>query len=99
FWAHLGDRFAAVQKAAYLALKKGDPQALVLQASLSSGVTPFARDLFESGIAPYFDVFNWHIYQPPSQYPENYSDYAQLLRQFGAGDKPSWVTEAGIRLK
>lgn len=98
FWRHLSDRYAGLLKAAYLGLKDGNPHVLVLQGSLCIGVRSFARHLFENGIGDYFDIFNWHIYDVPSNYPRTLQAYRQLLAEHGLGDRLAWLTEAGIRL-
>lgn len=98
FWRHLSDRYAGLLKAAYLGLKDGNPNALVLQGSLCIGVGSFARHLFESGIGDYFDIFNWHIYDVPSNYPGVLQAYRRLLAEYGLDDRLAWLTEAGIRL-
>lgn len=98
FWRHLSDRYAGLLKVTYLGLKDGNPNALVLQGSLCIGVRSFARHLFENGIGDYFDIFNWHIYDVPSNYPRTLHTYRQLLAEHGLDDRLAWLTEAGIRL-
>lgn len=98
FWRHLSDRYAGILKVAYLGLKDGNSQALVLQGSLCAGVSSFARHLFENGIGDYFDIFNWHIYEVAINYPRVMEAYRQLLAEHGLDDRPAWLTEAGIRL-
>jgi len=98
FWRHLSDRYAGLLKAAYLGLKDGNPNAPVLQGSLCVGVGAFARHLFENGIGEYFDIFNWHIYDLPSNYPRTLQAYRQLLAEHGLDDRLAWLTEAGIGL-
>ncbi|MCS6861791.1 MAG: hypothetical protein NZT92_15915 [Abditibacteriales bacterium] len=98
FWPDLSDRFAGLQKAAYLGLKDGNPNALVLHGSLCVGASHFARHLFASDIGHYFDVFNWHIYNVPSAYPPTLSGYNEILRRCHLGGRPAWLTEAGVRI-
>lgn len=98
FFPDLADRFAGIQKACYLGLKAGNPNAPVLQGSFCRGLCRFDEALFEQGITPYFDVFNWHIYNTPESYARVLDGYRGLLRQYGAESRPIWLTEAGIRL-
>ncbi|MFB3896846.1 MAG: hypothetical protein ACE14V_11160 [bacterium] len=99
FWQGLADRFAGVQKAAYLGIKDGNPNAVVLNGALCIGVHPFAHNLFESGIAPYMDIFNWHDYAPPSTFPMQLREYRRNIAYADLADKPAWLTEAGLPLR
>ncbi len=99
FWPDLSDTFAGVQKAAYLGFKAGDPDLLVLQGSFCRGYSPFSESLFESGIADYSDIFNWHIYAPPSAYAATLDKYLKMLERYEYSGRPVWLTEAGIRLR
>ncbi len=99
FWPDLSDRFAGVQKAAYLGLKAGAPEVVVLMGSLCRGPSAFADHFFDSGIADYFDVFNFHLYAGPEKYPTLIRRYIELARRYGVDTRPIWLTEAGIRLK
>ncbi|MFQ6096309.1 MAG: hypothetical protein ACE5O2_01185 [Armatimonadota bacterium] len=100
FWPDLSDRFSGVQKAAYLGFHDSGARTPVLLASLCRGPSRFADALFESGIADYFDIFNYHEYADPTQaYPRIAERYLDVIERFGCGDRPVWVTEAGIRLR
>ncbi|MDI6784730.1 MAG: hypothetical protein QME64_11640, partial [bacterium] len=99
FWSGLADRFAGVQKAAYLGIKDGNPNALVLNGALCIGVHPFAHNLFDCGVSDYLDIFNWHDYAAPATYPTQLREYLRLLPEGNLKEKPSWLTEAGIPLR
>ncbi len=99
FWPDLSDTFAGLQKAAYLGFKAGDPALPVLIGSFCRGYCPFDENLFDAGIRDYFDIFNWHIYAPPEQYPATLARYLELLKRHGCDDRPVWLTEAGIRIQ
>lgn len=98
FWPDLGDTFAGLQKAAYLGFKAGDPDLPVLLGSFCRGYSAFDENLFEAGIAGYFDIFNWHIYAPPDRYAPTLDGYLKMLERYQCADRPVWLTEAGIRL-
>lgn len=98
FWPDLGDRLAGYAKAAYLGLKDGNPKALMIQSSLCMGPSPFAENLYESGLGDYFEVFNWHSYSPTSDYPTQLEAYRKMLEKYVLSKRPAWITEAGIRL-
>jgi len=99
FFPDLADRYAGVQKAAYLGFKAADPELMVLSCSLCAGPGGFAHNLFECGIADYYDIFNYHVYANPKDYPRLIKGYLDLAAQYGCGDRPGWLTEAGIHLK
>jgi hypothetical protein len=99
FWPDLSDTFAGLQKAAYLGFKAGDPELPVLIGSFCRGYCAFDENLLDAGIRDYFDVFNWHTYSAPEQYPGTLSRYLELLKRHGCDDRPVWLTEAGVHLK
>lgn len=105
FWTGLADSFAAVQKTAYLGIKAGNPDALVLQSSLSHVAWDHRPDrsawlqvdqLYDNGIGGYFDVFNWHAYKPPTEYPEIIKDYRALMAEHDYAPRQEWLTECGM---
>lgn len=105
FWTGLADSFAGVQKAAYLGIKAGNPDALVLQSSVSHVAWSHRRDrsawlqveyLYQNGIDDYFDVFNWHAYLPPTQYPQVVKDYRVLMDEHRYAPRQAWLTECGM---
>lgn len=98
FWPGLADRFAGLQKAGYLGIKDGNPNAQVLSGSLCIGVLPFARNLFECGISEYMDIFNWHYYSTPESYPIELQEYFKKLPLANLKHKPNWLTESGVRV-
>ncbi len=98
FWLDTADRFTGLCKAAYLGFKDGDPRVTVLQGALCLGPSPFSTATYEAGLGEYYDVFNWHIYDLPSVYPKSLADYRGHLESYKLTGRPSWLTEAGIRL-
>ncbi|MBM3473102.1 MAG: hypothetical protein FJX75_07550 [Armatimonadetes bacterium] len=98
FFDQLGDKYAGIQKAAYLGAKAGDPKASVLSCSFCRGRSGFSDNVFESGIADYVDIFNFHTYAPISQYVDNLAAWTKLPVEYGIPRRPIWLTEAGIRL-
>ena len=80
-----GWHFAACQKAAYLGLKAGAPDAEVLNGGLSGLNGSYEVTLFKNGMADYFDIFNIHTYSSPS----TYRAYAEEIRRaLGLGGIP-----------
>lgn len=99
YWFDLGDLVAGFHKAAYLGIKDGDPDVPILPASITLGPTTFLENMLDSGIGDYSDMFNWHIYDKPSRYPERAKHYRQLLSRYGMADAPDWLTEFGAVYK
>lgn len=92
---HAPDKYAAYEKAAYLGLKAGDPNAIVTNGSICWGATPFLRVLLESGLGEYSEVFNWHFYGKPEQYAWNVDAYTEMMAEYGAAERPNWISEGG----
>ncbi len=98
FFDQLGDKYAGIQKAAYLGFKAGRPDVQVLLCSLCRGHSAFSDSIFECGVADYMDVFNFHTYSPIERYVETIRSWVELAERYGVGERPVWLTEAGIRL-
>jgi hypothetical protein len=98
FFDQLGDKYAGIQKAAFLGFRAGNPQAAVLSCSFCRGRSGFSDNVFESGIADYVDIFNFHTYAPVGQYVDNLAAWTNLPVEYGIAERPVWLTEAGIRL-
>ena len=94
FGGHTGAEMAALQKAAYLGLKAGNPEGIVGQNVFASHNVAQLEDLRDNAAAPYFDTFNLHHYEAFDSYPRLYADF----RAVSAG-KPLWVTEAARPVK
>jgi len=99
FSEELGDEYAAFHKAAALGFRAGDPDVKVLMVSLAMGPGKFADDIFLNGIAPYTDIYNWHIYARPQDYPARAQAHLALMARHGLSRWPMWLTEAGIPLR
>ena len=88
------DEMCSLQKAAYWGLKKGNPGIIV-----SWNVFAGAGDAMESeGVIkneawPYFETYNVHTYEPPSEYERG----GAHARNAACG-RPIWLTECGIGL-
>jgi hypothetical protein len=99
FFDQLGDKYAGIQKAAFLGFRAGNPEALVLSCSFCRGRSAFSDNVFESGAAGYMDVFNFHTYNPIDSYTDTIRSWVDLAKTYRVGDRPIWLTEAGVRLE
>jgi hypothetical protein len=94
FGGHTGTEMAALQKAAYLGLKAGNPQVVACQNVFAIHRRAQLADLDANEAWPYFDTFNLHHYEPLERFPEVYADH----RAVSAG-RPLWVTECAMPVK
>lgn len=94
FGGQTGSEMAALQKAAYLGLKAGNPDVIACLNVFALHRASTLRDLRENEAWPYFDTFNLHHYEPFANYPKLYADF----RAVSAG-RPLWVTECSVPVK
>lgn len=94
FGGHTGAEMASLQKAAWLGLKAGNPDAI-------GGLNVFAdhkpaqlADLHANEAWPYFDTFNLHHYAALDAFPRLYAAF----RAVSAG-RPLWVTECALPVR
>ena len=86
---HTGAELAAYQKAAYLGLKVGNPDVKVGSVAFSYARVPLEmREFADNQAASYFDMLDFHHYQPLEQLPDQYAQWRSI-----AEGKPLWVTE------
>ena len=92
--------YAAALKAAALGFKSTRPDMPVLPGALCQRPdSPYTIALLENDTAKYWDVFNYHVYEPLSRYQERIATLRAVLARYGAGDRPIWVTECGTNLE
>ncbi|MBN2506554.1 MAG: hypothetical protein JXQ71_07660 [Verrucomicrobia bacterium] len=94
FGGHTGAEMAAHQKAAYLGLKAGNPEAVACLNVFAAHRAEHLADLQDNQAWPYFDTFNLHHYEAFERYPQLYAAF----RAVSAG-KPLWVTECARPVK
>jgi Big-like domain-containing protein len=113
FWGAAVDagRYAAILKAAYPALKAGDPGAKVLLGPLTGNNYSYLSQVYAAGAGGSFDAASVHtdtacLVDPPSSfYRENgqvarftflgFRTVHDVMVANGQGDKPIWMTELG----
>ena len=94
FGGHTGSEMAALQKAAYLGLKAGNPDVIACLNVFATHRRTHLEDLQANEAWPYFDTFNLHHYEAFEQYPLLYANF----RAVSAG-RPLWVTECALPVK
>ena len=91
-------KYTALQKAAWLGFKAGDPECLVSAGSFCTyplGGEMISGTMFAGELAEYCDLFNFHIYTPLSRYPEVIAGIRKFLHEEVKCDMPVWITECG----
>ena len=91
-------KYTALQKAAWLGFKAGDPDSLVTAGSFCTyplGGKMISGAMFAGEMAEYCDFFNFHIYTPLSRYPEVVTGLRNFLHEELKCDMPIWITECG----
>jgi len=92
--------YAAALKAAYLGFKAGRPGTVVLPGALCQiPDSPYARALFENDAGKFGDVFNYHTYDAPANYPRRFAMLRAFMERYGIGDRAIWMTESGTNLE
>jgi hypothetical protein len=94
FGGHTGAEMAALQKAACLGLKSGNPDIVACLNVFALHKTNQLADLHDNEAWPYFDTYNLHHYEPFDRYPRLYTDH----RAVSAG-RPLWVSECAVPVK
>jgi hypothetical protein len=91
--------FAAFQKAAYLGFKAGDPKVKVLNGPIANVdvSAQMIRVMLQNGMGDYFNVFSFHDYSQPREYPKQVALVHRILAHYGLQNKPIWVSESGFR--
>ena len=91
--------FASAMKAASLGFKAGSPDATVLTGAMCLfPVRNYVRTALASDLDCYYDIFNYHTYLMPAQYPELLREIYALIDR--AGRKPPiWFTETGTNVE
>ncbi len=87
--------YAAFFKAAALGIKSGNGSAQVLQTSIALDSPLFTASLAANGTAAYYDIFNYHTYEAPSNYLQRANLHKKYREKAEALNKPVWLTEAG----
>ncbi len=88
FGGHTGAEMASMQKASYLGVKAGNPEAIASLNVFASNRRAQQEDLADNETSAYFDTCNLHHYIAPDKYPDWYASFRAIC----AG-KPLWVTE------
>jgi len=94
------EHYVQWQRTFYRAAKRANPDCVVLTGGFADGAS-LPRQLvsyYEKGLQGTFDVMNIHIYgaDPRGRWMnQQLWSIIRVMRHFGDGDKPIWITETG----
>lgn len=94
FGGQTGLELACWQKAAYWAIRRGDPSALVCHNVFATWIEPIMFDARDNQSYLYCDRFNFHHYSGTDSYPSYYHWFRGV-----SGGRPLWVSEAGTHIR
>lgn len=99
FWKGTCNEYTQLLKSAYLAVKRGDPNAKVAFGGLAGVDLPFIRECYEHGAGSYFDTMAVHPYQWGDIFNDGWFmmeilDLRRLMLEHG-DDKEILLTEFG----
>lgn len=105
FWNGTPAQYASLLALTSITIKQIDPTAnVVLGGQAFIDLPDHAAGDFLAQIladpdypaAASFDIAALHYYQPPDQASRWYERFRSTLSAFGVGDRPIWITEAGL---
>ncbi|MGH3428858.1 MAG: cellulase family glycosylhydrolase [Mycobacteriales bacterium] len=100
-------KYVPLLKAGFEGIHKGDPSAKVIFGGPAQNDDAFIRQCYQLGAKDYFDIMAVHPYEgdqrrPPETpdpgqryYTTHFAVVAQVMAEFGDGQKPVWWTEFG----
>ena len=92
--------YVAAMKAAYLGFKSGRPGISALPGALCQPPNSlYARAMYDNDAAKFSDVFNYHTYDAPVNYPKMFASLRRFMERYGIGDRAIWMTESGTNLE
>jgi hypothetical protein len=94
FGGHMGSEMAAMQKASYLGIKAGNPDAIACLNVFAQDLAPILGDFSANHAEGYFDTYNLHHYMAIDAYPTVYTHHRLI-----SDGKPMWVTEFNMPVK
>ncbi|MBO0882355.1 MAG: cellulase family glycosylhydrolase, partial [Mycobacterium sp.] len=105
FWNGTPAQYASLLALTYSTIKQIDPTATVVLGGQAFIDLPdhdaggFLAEILadpEHPAAANFDIAAFHYYQPANQASRWYARFESTLSTFGVGDRPIWITEAGL---
>jgi hypothetical protein len=85
--------YAAAQKAASLGFLAAGGEAIIQSSALTSGGSGYSRAAFESELAKYVDVYNFHCYEELDRHPRLHERWHRFLTENGLEEMEIRITE------
>jgi len=105
FWNGTPAQYAALLAVTSSTIKQIDPTATIVLGGqafqdlpghpASEFLTQILADA-DHPAAANFDIAAFHYYLPPNAAPQRFAEFNTALTRFGIGDRPVWITEAGL---
>lgn len=93
-----GKIYGELLKIAYNAIKKANPDAVVVYGGLAGVPEKYVEASLKVGGTSYFDIMNYHTYCAPASCEPVLSKRTKylkdIMKKYG-GEKPIWITEIG----
>jgi len=107
FFSGTPEEYAKLLEAAYRAIKRVDPQAVVIGGCFASHAPEWTKRVLAQGSLDFMDALSYHVYwspavaEPPAPgepilLEREVRDFVELMRAQGK-PRPIWMTEGGIR--
>ena len=105
YWNGSPAQYAALLAVTSSTIRQIDPTATVVLGGLAfqdwpgHPATAFLTGILQDAEYPAagnFDIAAFHYYLPPNEAPQQVAKFKDALTRFGIGDRPIWVTEAGL---
>ncbi len=105
FWNGTPAQYAALLDVTSSTIKQIDPTATVVLGGQAFQDLPghpaseFPTQILADADYPAaanFDIAAFHYYLPPNAAPQHFAEFKAALTRFGIGDRPVWITEAGL---
>lgn len=99
------DQYAAFLKATTIAARDAGTGTQVALGGIAYPPGGYVELLVQNDIADYMDIYNYHGHRNDNEstklldMPPTFATNTEFIRDYGLGDKPVYVTEAGIMLK
>ena len=93
-----GKKYGEILKIAYEAVKKGNPDAVVLYGGLAGVPEKYVEASLKVAGTSCFDIMNYHTYCAPSSCEPilgNRTKFLKKIMKEYGGEKPIWITEIG----
>ena len=85
--------YAVAQKAASLGFRAAGGKGVVQSSALTGGGSVYSRAAFESDLAKYVDVYNFHCYEELNKLPLLQTGWQRFLRENDLDGMAIWITE------